>query len=81
MKHLLLSALIALSPLTAFAGTSSGEINISLTIMPTCSVNVTGDQPSVSCAQPSFSQPHISESLLADVPGVSVGSKLVTVEW
>ncbi|TPG62159.1 hypothetical protein [Ewingella americana] len=81
MRHLLLSALIALSPLTAFAGTSSGEINISLTIMPTCAVSVTGNQPSVSCAQQSFSQPHISESRLPAVPGISVGTKRVTVEW
>lgn len=82
MKHLLLSALIALSPLTAAAaGSSSGEINISLTIMPTCAVSVTDNHPSVSCAQHSFSEPHISESQLAEVPGVSVGTKLVTVEW
>lgn len=81
MKTLLLSALIALSPLTAAAGSSSGEINISLTIMPTCAVSVTDNQPSVSCAQQNYSQPHIRKSQLADVPGVSVGTQLVTVEW
>jgi len=28
-----------------------------------------------------MSLPHISEKLLTSVPGISVGSKLVTVEW
>lgn len=81
MKHLLLSALIALSPLAASAGMSSGKIDINLTIMPICAVSVTDNQPSVSCAQHSFSQPRISESQLAEVPGIAVGAKLVTVEW
>ena len=81
MKQLLLSALIILSPLPAMAGMSSGEINISITILPTCQVSVANSQPSVSCAQRSFGQPRISESLLAAVPGITIGSKLVTIEW
>ncbi len=81
MKYLLLSALIALSPLAATAGMTSGEINISLTILPTCEINVAGGHASVSCAGQSYSQPRISESQLTEVPGISVGSKLVTVEW
>jgi len=81
MKQLLLSTLIILSPLTAMAGMSSGEITISITILPTCQVSVANAQPSVSCARHSFGQPRISESLLAAVPGIAIGSKLVTIEW
>lgn len=81
MRQFLLSALIILSPLTAIAGMSSGEINISLTILPTCEVSIANARPSVSCAQRSFNQPHISESILDAVPGIAIGSKLVTVEW
>jgi len=81
IKKILLSTLIILSPIAAMAGMTSGEIQISLTILPTCEVSVANAQPSVSCAQHSFGQPRISESQLEAIPGISLGSKLVTVEW
>lgn len=81
MKALLLSALLALSPLVAVAGMTSGDINISLTILPTCQVNAAHSGTSVTCASRAMSPPHISETLLASVPGIRVDSKLVTVEW
>ena len=81
IRKILLSTLIILSPIAAMAGMTSGEIQVSLTILPTCEVSVANAQPSVSCAQQSFGQPRISESQLEAIPGVSVGSKLVTIEW
>jgi type 1 fimbria pilin len=81
IRKILLSTLIILSPIAAMAGMTSGEIHISLTILPTCEVSVANAQPSVSCAQRSFSQPRISESQLGAIPGISLGSKLVTIEW
>ncbi|MEE8730498.1 MAG: hypothetical protein SOI28_15445 [Rahnella inusitata] len=81
MKALLLSVLLTLSPLVADAGMTSGDINISLTILPTCQVNAAHTGTSVTCASRTMSLPHISEKLLTSVPGISVGSKLVTVEW
>lgn len=81
MKALLLSALLALSPLVAVAGITSGDINISLTILPTCQVNAVDAKTSVICAGRKMSQPHISETILASVPGISMNSRLVTVEW
>lgn len=81
IRKILLSMLLVLSPVAAMAGMASGEINISLTILPTCQVSVANAQPSVSCAQHSFSQPRISESQLEAIPGISLGSKLVTIEW
>lgn len=81
MKALLLSALLALSPLFAVAGMVSGDINISLTILPTCQVNSAHTGTSVTCANRAMMQPHISEMMLASVPGISIDSRLVTVEW
>ena len=81
MKALLLSALLALSPLAAVAGMTSGEIHISLTILPSCQVNAAHSGTSVICANRSMSPPHISETVLASAPGIKVDSTLVTVEW
>ncbi|AVF35806.1 hypothetical protein [Rahnella sikkimica] len=81
MKVLLLSVLLALSPLVAVAGMTSGDIHISLTILPTCKVDVAHSGTSVTCASRTMMQPHISEMTLASVPGIRTDSRLVTVEW
>jgi len=81
MKALLLSALLALSPLVAVAGMTSGEIHISLTILPSCKIDAAHSGTSVTCASRTMMQPHISEMMLTAVPGIRLDSKLVTVEW
>ncbi|WP_421595239.1 hypothetical protein [Rahnella sp. PD4] len=81
MKALLLSVLLALSPLFAVAGMTGGQIGVSLTIMPSCKINAARTHTSVICASRTMMQPHISEKMLTAVPGISPGSKLVTVEW
>jgi hypothetical protein len=81
MKALLLSVLLAVSPLFAVAGMVSGNINVSLTILPSCKVDAAHSGTSVICASRTMMQPHISEMMLTAVPGISIDSKLVTVEW
>ncbi|MBU9854312.1 hypothetical protein [Rahnella bonaserana] len=81
MKALLLSGLLAMSPLFAVAGMVSGDINVSLTILPSCKIEAAHSGTSVTCASRTMMQPHISEMMLTAVPGISIDSKLVTVEW
>ncbi|RJT36036.1 hypothetical protein [Rahnella woolbedingensis] len=81
MKALLLSVLLAVSPLFAVAGMVGGDINVSLTILPSCKVDAAHSGTSVTCANRTMMQPHISEMMLTAVPGISLDSKLVTVEW
>ncbi|CAM3707927.1 hypothetical protein [Rahnella] len=81
MKALLLSALLALSPLFAVAGMVGGQIGVSLTILPSCKIDAAHSGTSVTCASRTMMQPHISEMMLTAVPGISMDSKLVTVEW
>lgn len=80
-RQILLSTLIILSPIAALAGMIGGEIQISLTIQPTCEISIANAKPAVNCIPGGLSQPRISESHLAAVPGIAVGAKLVTIEW
>lgn len=81
MKALLLSALLALIPLSAVAGMAGGQIGVSLTILPGCKIDAARTGTSVICASHTMMQPHICEIMINAVPGISIGSKLVTVEW
>ena len=75
MRYAMLGALLLLSPLSALADSVSGQISVSLTIVPGCKIVVLANHPQISCANGALSQPHISESLLA------FSTKLVTIEW
>ncbi len=84
MRNALLCALLALSPLSAIAGSSVGQIGVSLTILPTCRIDVTDNSPAVSCGennQNNQNQPHISKVILKGTPGIAVDTSLITLEW
>lgn len=57
---------------------ASGKIGISLTIVPTCSVTMTGDTPQVECGDSTTLRPKMSHSkrIVDDRE-----SELITVEW
>lgn len=81
MKYTLLSALLALSPFAANAGSTSGKIAISITILPSCKIESAEGKSSVNCAEQSLNHPHISETVLINRPGASLTRKLVTIAW
>jgi len=82
MRNALLCALLALSPLSAMAGSSVGQIGISLTILPTCQIDITHNNPAVSCGGNKLqNQPHISQVILKGTYGIAVDTSLITLEW
>jgi len=84
MRNALLCALLALSSLSAIAGSSIGQIGISLTILPTCRIDITDNNPTVYCGgnnQKNQNQPHISNVILKGAPGITVDTNLITLEW
>ncbi|MFZ4833433.1 hypothetical protein [Rouxiella sp. Mn2063] len=84
MRNALLCALLALSPLSAIAGSTVGQIGVSLTILPSCRIDIADNNPAVSCAgnnQQHQNQPHISKVILKGAPGIAVDTSLITLEW
>ncbi|MDR3433670.1 MAG: hypothetical protein P4L95_17495 [Rouxiella aceris] len=75
MRYAMLIALLLLSPLSALADSVSGQISVSLTILPGCKIEVLANHPRISCTKGALSQPHISQTLLAG------HSTLMTIEW
>ncbi|MGL5385800.1 MAG: hypothetical protein ACRC2A_16555 [Enterobacterales bacterium] len=76
-KHLLIISALLLSS-SAMAENTSGKIGISITIVPTCSVTLTGNVPQATCGNSTTLQPKMSSSKRV------VGDRqneVVTVEW
>lgn len=73
---LIISALLLSSGV--MAESTSGQIGISITIVPTCSVTITGNVPQATCGNSTTLVPKMSSSKRVADDGES---ELVTVEW
>lgn len=76
-KNLLIASTLLLSN-SVMAENTSGNIGISLTIVPACSVTTTSNTPQVECGNGTTLQPKMSHSkrIVDDRE-----SELITVEW
>ncbi|MBV6694209.1 hypothetical protein KVO79_19110 [Serratia quinivorans] len=81
MKNILFlfSALLC-SPLV-YAGATSGQIGVSLTITPKCSVRTDGPEPQIKCGGTADPQPKVTRSRLLTEGEHNPHQELVTVEW
>lgn len=78
MKKILLLSSTLLFSGWVMAGSTSGQIGVSLTIVAKCSVNNSGTVPQVDCGHEAAFQPKVSRSKQV----VSQGEhELITVEW
>ena len=76
-KSLLIISALLLSS-SVMAENTSGKIGISITIVPTCSVTMTGNMPQVTCGNSTTLVPKMSSSKqVID----NRENELVTVEW
>ncbi|MDW5501294.1 hypothetical protein R6Y99_15995 [Pseudomonas lundensis] len=81
MKNILfLFSLLLCSPLV-YAGATSGQIGVSLTIIPKCSVHIDDSVPQVKCAGTADTQPKVTRSQLVTEGKSETHGELVTVEW
>ncbi|WP_269935001.1 hypothetical protein [Serratia liquefaciens] len=81
MKNIIFSLSMLLCSSLAYAGTTSGKIGISLTLMPICSVDVSDTVPQVKCGNATDTQPKVTRSRLQNEGGSEAYRELVTVEW
>lgn len=81
MKNIIFSLSMLLCSSLAYAGTTSGKIGVSLTLMPICSVDVSGTVPQVKCGNATDTQPKVTRSRLQNEGGSEAYRELVTVEW
>jgi hypothetical protein len=81
MKNILfLFSVILFSPFV-YAGATSGQIGVSLTIIPKCSVHIDDSVPQVKCGDTADSQPKVTRSRLLAEGENEPHQELVTVEW
>ncbi|WP_420284152.1 hypothetical protein [Serratia liquefaciens] len=81
MKNIILLFSVLLCISLAYAGTTSGKIGVSLTLMPMCSVDVSDAVPQVKCGNATDTQPKVTRSRLQNESGSETYRELVTVEW
>ncbi|QDL33816.1 hypothetical protein [Serratia liquefaciens] len=81
MKNIILLFSVLLFSSLAYAGTTSGKIGVSLTLMPMCSVDVSDTVPQVKCGNATDAQPKVTRSRLQNESGSETYRELVTVEW
>ncbi|HBK4769051.1 TPA: hypothetical protein LLS86_002583 [Serratia liquefaciens] len=81
MKNIIFSFSMLLCSSLAYAGTTSGKIGVSLTLMPICSVDVSGTAPQVKCGNATDTQPKVTRSRLQNEGGSETHRELITVEW
>ncbi|CAI1109965.1 hypothetical protein FCL49_15765 [Serratia proteamaculans] len=80
MKNILfLFSVILFSPFV-YAGATSGQIGVSLTITPKCSVHIDDSVPQVKCGA-TDNQPKVTRSRLLAEGENEPNQELVTVEW
>jgi hypothetical protein len=81
MKNILfLFSVLLCSPLV-YAGATNGQIGVSLTIVPKCSVHIDDSVPQVKCGGTADTQPKITRSPLQAESENESHQELVTVEW
>ncbi|WP_431223735.1 hypothetical protein ACQ86O_00690 [Serratia sp. L9] len=78
MKRILLLSSTLLFSGWVIAGSTSGQIGVSLTIVAKCSVNNSGSAPQVDCGNEAAFQPKVSRSKQVENQGEN---ELITVEW
>jgi len=81
MKNIILLFSVLLCISLAYAGTTSGKIGVSLTLMPMCSVGISDAVPQVKCGNATDTQPKVTRSRLQNESGSETYRELVTVEW
>ncbi|KFX03284.1 hypothetical protein KP22_16320 [Pectobacterium betavasculorum] len=92
MKSALLCASLLIAACgTAYAGSSGGQINAQLTILPSCGVTPQSGQHQMNCNVTSVPQPKITESRIqvnqakfsssATKTTQGMETRLITVEW
>ena len=81
MKNIILLFSVLLCISLSYAGTTSGKIGVSLTLMPMCSVDVSDAVPQVKCGNATDTQPKVTRSRLQNESGSETYRELVTVEW
>ena len=81
MKNIILLFSVLLCISLSYAGTTSGKIGVSLTLMPMCSVDVSDTVPQVKCGNATDAQPKVTRSRLQNESGSETYRELVTVEW
>jgi hypothetical protein len=80
MKNILfLFSVILFSPFV-YAGATSGQIGVSLTITPKCSVHIDDSVPQVKCGA-TDNRPKVTRSRLLTEGENEPHRELVTVEW
>jgi hypothetical protein len=81
MKNILFLFSVLLCSPFVYAGSASGQIGISLTIAPICSVDTGGTTPQVKCGNTANTQPKVTRSPLVTEGENDAYRELVTVEW
>jgi hypothetical protein len=81
MKNFLFLFSVMLCSPFVYAGTTSGQIGVSLTITPKCSVHIDDSVPQVKCGGATDSQPKVTRSRLLTGGENEPHQELVTVEW
>jgi hypothetical protein len=81
MKNILFLFSVMLCSPFVYAGATSGQIGVSLTITPMCSVHIDDSVPQVKCGGTADSQPKVTRSRLLAKGENEPHQELVTVEW
>ncbi len=81
MKNILFLFSVLLCSSFVYAGNMSGQIGVSLTIAPICSVDTGGSTPQVTCGNTASAQPKVTHSPLATEGENDAYRELITVEW
>ncbi|WP_240775893.1 hypothetical protein [Serratia proteamaculans] len=81
MKNIIFLFSILLCSPFVYAGATSGQIGVSLTITPKCSVHIDDSVPQVKCGGTADSQPKVTRSQLLTKGENAPHQELVTVEW
>ena len=80
MKNILFLFSVMLCSPFVYAGATSGQIGVSLTITPKCSVHIDDSVPQVKCGA-TDNQPKVTRSQLLAEGENEPHQELVTVEW
>ncbi|MFB4341214.1 hypothetical protein C7434_2816 [Pantoea sp. PNA 14-12] len=83
MTKALLMAIGLVIAQQAFAGSTTGSINVRLVIYSRCEVNSvrSPSSPQVDCGRQSSAQPRVTQTVLKRQGSRTTNDRLVTIEW
>lgn len=83
MTKALLLALGLVIAQQAFAGSTTGSINVRLVIYSRCEINTSVGQsvPQVECGRQISAQPRVTQTVLKRQGSRGTSDRLVTIEW